>query len=375
MERHPSVYTAPPGVVAVWPIRQDGSEGRWQLNQSSFRTLLAAHHLKIGNISQGGTKVTILYLPTGLRAQLERGDIRVTGRDRYGGPELEFVTEHIVSARPKTQWNAKSHSATEHGSSLLRVLVPGRRFPYPKSLYAVEDTIRFFVKDKPKAVILDFFAGSGTTAHAVARLNRQDGGRRQSIMITNNEVSVEEAAELRRQGLRPGDPDWEALGIFEHITRPRVTAAITGRTPTGEPIKGDYKFNDEFPMADGFEENVAFFDLRYLDADDVDLGLAYGDIAALLWLRAGGQGRVASRIDAEGQPLPFDWTDRYGVLFEEDRWRAFVAARPATATMAFIVTYSPTVFAGITAELPPSVETTRLYDTYLSMFRPDRVRS
>ena len=56
-------------------------------------------------------------------------------------------------------------------------------------------------------------------------------------MVTNNEVSAEEAASLRRNGLRPGDPDWEALGIFEHITRPRVTAAITGRTPHGEPIE------------------------------------------------------------------------------------------------------------------------------------------
>ncbi len=74
------------------------------------------------------------------------------------------------------------------------------------------------------------------------RLNKQDGGRRQSIMVTNNEVSAEEAAELRKQGKRPGDPEWEALGIFEHITRPRVTAAITGKTPEGQPIKGDYKF-------------------------------------------------------------------------------------------------------------------------------------
>ncbi len=58
-----------------------------------------------------------------------------------------------------------------------------------------------------------------------------------------------------------------------------MTAAITGRTPDGEPIKGDYKFTDEFPMADGFEENVEFLELRYLDADDVDLGLAFDDIA------------------------------------------------------------------------------------------------
>ena len=59
------------------------------------------------------------------------------------------------------------------------------------------------LSDKPNAVVLDFFAGSGTTAHAVTRLNRQDGGRRQSIMVTNNEVSADEATALARRGLRP----------------------------------------------------------------------------------------------------------------------------------------------------------------------------
>ena len=54
-----------------------------------------------------------------------------------------------------------------------------------------------------------------------------------------------------------------ALGICEYITKPRIAAAITGKTPDGEPIKGDYKFTDEFPMADGFEENVEFFTLTY----------------------------------------------------------------------------------------------------------------
>ena len=111
-----------------------------------------------------------------------------------------------------------------------------------------------------------------------------------------------------------------------------MTAAITGKTPDGEPIKGDYKFTDEFPMADGFEENVAFFELRYLDADDVDLGLAFDDIAPLLWLRAGGQGPIATtRRRRRACRSPYVWTDRYGVLFDEDRWRSFVSARPETA--------------------------------------------
>lgn len=91
------------------------------------------------------------------------------------------------------------------------------------------------------------------------RLNKQDGGRRRSIVVTNNEVSDNEARSLRALGHRPGDPEWEAFGIYEYITKPRVRAAITGQTPDGGPTKGDYKFNDEFPMAEGFEENAEFF--------------------------------------------------------------------------------------------------------------------
>src|ERR1019366_10116542 len=108
------------------------------------------------------------------------------------------------ASRPTTVWRELAHEAGAYGTSLLRALIPGRRFPFPKSLYAVEDTIRFFVNDKPDAVVLDFFGGSGTTVHAVARLNRQDGGRRQAILVTNNEVSAAEADALRAKGLRRG---------------------------------------------------------------------------------------------------------------------------------------------------------------------------
>ena len=68
---------------------------------------------------------------------------------------------------------------------------------------------------------------------------------------------------MRGQGLRPGDPECEQWGICDHIAKPRVQAAITGKTPDGEVIRGDYKFSDEFPIAEGFEENAEFFTLTY----------------------------------------------------------------------------------------------------------------
>jgi adenine-specific DNA-methyltransferase len=346
----------------------------WGLTPGTLRDRVRDGFVSVGAFTPDAAQQYVInYLPAGTVHQITTGEIEVTGHK----PDGSVVVEYASAKRrmPTTNWSRGSHEAQQHGTNLLTQVLVGRKFPFPKSLYAVEDALRFFVKHKPDAVVLDFFAGSGTTAHAVMRLNRQDGGRRQSVMVTNNEVSVDEAKGLRERGKRPGDPEWEALGIFEHITRPRVVAAITGRTPDGEPIRGDYKFTDEFPMDDGFEENAAFLELRYLDADDVDLGQAYESIAALLWLRAGAIGPIAARTDDGGKPLPYAWTERYGVLFDEDRWRGFVSACPDTARAAFVVTNSPTTFAGIAAELPTGIDTLRLYDTYLSMFLPERGRA
>ena len=365
----------PPGTNAVWPPHHpSGVEGRWGIGPNRAAELYRIGALRLGRIDAQAGKFPMSYLSAGIVDRIEAGEILALGNKPDGTLIVAYPADTKIT-QPKTVWNMQPHNAGEYGSKLLSAFLPRRKFPFPKSLFAVEDALRFFVKDKPNAVVLDYFAGSGTTAHAVARLNRQDGGRRQSIMVTNNGVSADEAKALRSRGLRPGDAEWEALGIFEHITRPRMTAAITGKTPDGEPIAGDYKFTDEFPMADGFDENVGFVELRYLDADDIDLGHAFDDVAPLMWLRAGGQGPIAQRDDQLGAPLPYVWTDHYGVLFDEDRWRSFVSARPETARTAFIVTYSPTVFAGIAAELPTSMDTVRLYDTYLSMFLPERGRA
>lgn len=245
--------------------------------------------------------------------------------------------------------------------------MPGRKFPFPKSLYAVEDALRFFVASNPNAIILDFFAGSGTTAHAVMRLNRQDGGRRQCISITNNEVAADEQQALRRNGLRPGDAQWEQWGICEHITKPRIRAAITGRTPDGEPIRGDYKFTDEFPMAEGFAANAEFFTLTYEAPIAISHNRAFERIAPLLWLRAGAQGRGIDRLPKAG----FAVADTYALLADVDQSRAFLRGLKGAAglRMVFIVTDDERRFQSIAQRLPPGVEPVRLYESYLTNFR------
>ena len=250
---------------------------------------------------------------------------------------------------------------------MIKQLLPGRKFPFPKSLYAVEDALRFFVQNRPEAVVLDFFSGSGTTAHAVMRLNKQDGGRRQCISVTNNEVSADEQRGLRKRGLRPGDEDWESLGICDYITKPRVTAAITGRTPEGEPIKGDYRFTDEFPMSDGFEENAAFFTLTYEAPLSVRHNRAFERIAPMLWMRAGSQGRIISDLGEDG----WDVAETYGVLENLDRAGDFVArvAEEESVRTAFIVTDDDSAFQMVCRDLPSQVLPVRLYESYLQNFQ------
>ena len=245
--------------------------------------------------------------------------------------------------------------------------MPDRSFPFPKSLYAVEDTLRWYLVGKPNGTVVDFFSGSGTTAHAVMRLNKQDGGRRTSISVTNNEVSADEQASLRGEnGLCPGDTDWERFGICEYITKPRIKAAITGTTPNGNRIEGAYKFTDEFPMSDGFEENVEFFTLTYEAPLRVASSREFTKIAPMLWLRAGARGR---RIDDISKG--WDAADAYGVLealdHSEDFLKAVVAGGDDFA-IAFIVTDEDRLFEAIAQELPDHVEPVRLYESYLRNF-------
>jgi adenine-specific DNA-methyltransferase len=241
-----------------------------------------------------------------------------------------------------------------------------RRFPFPKSLYAVEDAIRFFVSNKPEAIILDFFSGSGTTAHAVMRLNKQDGGHRQSISVTNNEVAADEQKGLHEQGLRAGDPDWEKWGICDYITKPRVAAAITGMTPDGEPIKGDYKFTDEFPMSQGFQENAEFFTLTYETPVAVGYNMAFARIAPLLWLRAGSRGKRINKLPSSG----WEVVDAYGLLVDLDRASEFLKTLRKTKAVqiAYIVTDDDRRFQSIAQRLPEGIEAVRLYESYLTNF-------
>ncbi|MDH5830211.1 DNA methyltransferase [Luteimonas sp. M1R5S18] len=354
------------GIDTVWPIRTNGAEGRWSVGPEGLRERLENGYVKVGNKSPSNGLWTINYLISKDIKRLNNGEILSNGRDKNGAHILSYADMKNRIRTPKTIWNLGSHDATEHGKTFLTNFLGGRKFPFPKSLYAVEDALRFFIRDKPSAVVLDFFSGSGTTAHAVMRLNKQDGGHRQCISVTNNEVGADEQKALRKRGLRPGDKEWEKWGICDYITKPRVQAAITGKKPNGELIRGDYKFTDEFPMVDGFDENAEFFTLTYETDKSVGHNLAYTRIAPLLWLRAGARGKRIDKLPAEGWAV----ADAYGLLAEVDKATPFVKAltKAKGARLAFIVTDDERRFQSVAKRLPKGVEPVRLYESYLTNF-------
>jgi adenine-specific DNA-methyltransferase len=354
----------PKGCYALFPLKPDGAEMLWGVTPESLRWRIKEGYARIENADGGPERAGVQYLASGTIQAIEEGNVEITGRDEQGAVLGHFKVSKVM---PKTTWNKASHNAQTSGTLILTALLSGRKFPFPKSLYAVEDSLRFFISSKKEATILDFFSGSGTTAQAVMRLNKQDGGRRQSISITNNEVGADEQNALRKTNLRAGDAEWEKWGICDYITKPRIAAAITGKTPDGSDIVGEYKFTDEFPMAEGFSENAEFFTLTYETPVSVSHNKAFARVAPLLWMRAGSRGRRINALPKNG----FEVVEAYGLLTNLDQADAFCDAlkKAPTAQIAYIVSDDDRRFQSVARGMPANVEAVRLYESYLHNFR------
>jgi len=234
-----SSVTVPEGTIAVWPPCKNGNQYSWATVPETLRAIHEKGGFKTGRINHAKGSYPFYYLSAGSFEKIAKGEIVVTGR----GPSNELIVEFaegLKSAAPRAVWNKATYDAGSHGTSLLQQIVPGGKFPFPKSIYAVRDSIRFFVAHKPDALIVDYFAGSGTTLNAVNLLNVADGGNRQCVIVTNNEVSEEEARTLTGQGFHPGQPEWDQHGICRSVTWPRSKFTILGRRDDGTPLPGDY---------------------------------------------------------------------------------------------------------------------------------------
>lgn len=237
-------YIAPAGMTAMWPIAQNGEELTWNLKPETLLNKWEKHILTFGKWD--GEKRVGYYLSAGQEKLFDKGFYEIIGNDENGAYVIRKKQDDQSDIRPLTMWNQTLHSASEYGTTFLNNIIGSGRFSFPKSLYAVHDTLRFFVAQKPNALILDFFAGSGTTLHAVNLLNAEDGGNRRCIIVTNNEIGDAKEAELSPQGLRPGDDEWEKWGIARYVTWPRTRCSILGLDTKNKPLNGNYvTFNTE----------------------------------------------------------------------------------------------------------------------------------
>lgn len=363
---------APPNTCAIWPIRPSGEEGRWQISSESVMELYRKGYIRLGKFTKTGMALT--YLKSGEQSKVESGVFSIVGY-RDDGSVIEGDMETARTFIPGTSWNIISHNATYHGSQLLNKVLGEKRFDFPKSLYAVHDALRFFVANKPNALIVDFFAGSGTTLHAVNLLNAEDGGHRCCIMVTNNEVSADEAKMLKDKGYQPGDEEWEKLGIAHYVTWPRTVCSIEGRDVNGNPLKGNY-IGSDIPMADGFRANAAFFKLGFLDPTALSLGMRFSEMLPTLWLKAGAKGKCPELSSEQIPDMLILPENKFAVLINENAFADFaekLAAHSEIQTV-FLATDYEVNYQSMVKNLNVT-EAYQLYRDYLDHFRLNRGRN
>ncbi len=137
------------GLVFILPIREDGTHGRWRWGYESSKKGIQNGFLVVKDVA----KSPIVY-------------------------QIDVADETYL---PKTLWYGKRYDASTKGTNLLKSIIPQNKFDHPKSIFVVKDMLIIGSSDSDP--ILDYFAGSGTTGHAVINLNREDDGKRKYILV------------------------------------------------------------------------------------------------------------------------------------------------------------------------------------------------
>lgn len=398
------------GCSTVFPVRDNGIEMNWGAVRETAIELWSKGYLRVGNYyPDKPQQYNIVYLTKGTIKSIENGEVVITKVDEKG-----VVDGYFPEGKPKvptTNWNKTSHNATSHGTDIINKILCDARFDYPKSLYAVRDCLNLFLAENKNALIMDFFAGSGTTLHAVNLLNAVDNGNRRCIIVTNNEVSTAEAAMLEKKGIKRGDTAWNELGIARYVTWPRIKCSILGVDVKGNKLNGTYGvetdsyiLNDEivliskdtkkeiktkaykkvkiqlYPelsnmyLSEGFKANVNFFQLGFLDKNAVALGRQFKELLPVLWMKSGAKGECPS-IDGDLPDYLILEKNKFAVLINEQAYLEFVEELDKNSGIEtiFIVTDSEAGYRSMIANI--NVENTyQLYRDYLDNFRINSVR-
>lgn len=390
------------GAVAVFPIRDDGKQMNWGLTGDSLRYALDNGCVRVTKSRNENQPYNFAYVTMPSIKKALEGEYIIEG-EREDGTKIITLPNGTEHQKP-TSWKETHYDANAYGTKLIGKFLGEKRFSFPKSLYSVLDSLSIYLGDKKQALVLDFFAGSGTTLHAINLLNAMDGGNRRCILCTNNEVSDVEAQDLSEKGLAPGNDEWDSLGIARYVTWPRTVCSITGKDVKGKKVLGEYCIYKEeyisekvtivdengkkksknvyvknkvpvypelenYKIAKGFKANAAFFKLGFLDKTAVALGMQLKELTPVLWLKAGAVGECPLVFNVNEDMLIFP-ENRFAILVNERCFSEFskqIEMYPEINTLYF-VTDSEAGYREMISSFEAK-DTYQLYRDYLDNFR------
>lgn len=360
---------APEGCVAIWPITTKGDKCVWRLISSRVMHDWNEGYIKVieNKAKNNQNKFSIQYLPEGVIKKILAGRLSITAQES-DRPTLILGENETEGSDIPTIWTEKLFY-TSKGTSQLQDIFGSKEFPYPKPIDLIADVLR--ATTNPNSLILDFFAGSGTTLNAVNLINSQDDGQRRCILVTNNEVSKKLEKELLKKGLHAGDVEWEKHGIAYSVTWPRICYTILGKRGDGTVMEGKYSSDNEGyerPLSLGFESNVEFFKLSFLERDMVSLGKQFHEILPLLWMKSGAVGKRPEVKDEEPIMLVLP-KNHFAILVEEDAYAAFAkeVCKYDTIDTVYFVTNSEAAYHEMSADIGIK-NTYQLYRDYIDNF-------
>lgn len=217
--------TIPEGTVAVWPYttpkgKSKAKECVWRHISSRLLADWSKGYIKVSpnRAKEAKNKYSIQYLPKGVIEKVESGELSVIGKEG-DTPTLRFGENKTVGGQIPTIWNEKGFYTVE-GTSTLQDIFPEstKVFDYPKPVELVMSVFQALTCGDD--IVLDSFAGSGTSGHAVLSLNKTDNGNRRFILI-------------------------ELCDYADSITAERVKRVITGHGEGDNKVEGtdgDFSF-------------------------------------------------------------------------------------------------------------------------------------
>ncbi len=192
-------------------------------------------------------------------------------RPNDGGFEIEIGKQTGIQ---RTIWVDKRYDANEYGTKIVNSLVPNGGFTFPKSLWTVYDAVFAATSQCKDAIILDFFSGSATTAHAVMQLNSEDGGKRKFIMVQLPEKCEEESLSMYSNICEIGKERIRCAG--EKIKADQGIKAI-GLDVGFRVLKLDStNMKDVYYAADQYSQGLLATLVSNIKEDRTDLDLLFG---------------------------------------------------------------------------------------------------